>query len=351
MKGKIADSTSLLVVGAINGINGRSIDDEAFVSAQSFINPGIVSRLTWPAQSEVKTEPSVTQHRTANVKGIDPSEYESKQVFVTSKDGTKVSVFLTYRKDTPLDGTAPSWLYFYGGFNIPLPPTFSASMMTWVGSYGGVLAWVNARGGGEFGDEWHESGRLFKKHNVFDDVISVAEYLVTEKIAARGKIIVNGGSNGGLGAMAVGNLAPEGLLGAVVPEVGVHDMLRFHKFTAGKYWVAEYGNAEEDAAMFDYIKTYSPLHNVNPSKTYPTVLIMTGSHDDRVSPLHSFKMAAELQHHLTNNPNPILARIELNAGHGAGKSTQKVIEGNADKYSITAKALGLTIKSVPKARA
>jgi prolyl oligopeptidase len=138
----------LIVVGAINGINGRSIDDEAFVSAQSFINPGIVSRLTWPAKSEIKTEPSITQHRTADVKGIDSSEYDSKQVFVTSKDGTKVSVFLTHRNDTKLDGTAPAWLYFYGGFNIPLPPAFSATLMTWVASYGGVLVWVNARGGG-----------------------------------------------------------------------------------------------------------------------------------------------------------------------------------------------------------
>lgn len=202
------------------------------------------------------------QHRTANVKGIDASQYESKQVFVTSKDGTKVSVFLTYRKDTKLDGSAPAWLYGYGGFNIPLPPTFAASMMTWVTAYGGILAWVNARGGGEYGDAWHNAGRLLNKQNVFDDMISVAEYLVSEKLAAKGKIIVNGGSNGGLLAMAVANQAPEGLLGGAVVEVGVLDMLRFMHFTAGRYWTADYGDPETDPAMFDYVYYgYSPLHN------------------------------------------------------------------------------------------
>lgn len=217
--------------------------------------------MTWATDSDAKAEPSVKLHRTANVKGIDSTQYESKQVFITSKDGTKIPVFLTYRKDTKLDGTAPAWLYFYGGFNIPLPPQFSATLMTWVGAYGGVLAWVNARGGGEYGDAWHDAGRLFNKQNVFDDAISAAEYLVSEKIAAKGKIIVNGGSNGGLGAMAVGNQAPEGLLGGVVAEVGVLDMLRFMHFTAGKFWVADYGNPAEDPAMFDYVYNYSPLHN------------------------------------------------------------------------------------------
>ena len=249
------------VVGTITAVTGRSIDDEAYVTAVSFVNPGIVNRLTWKADSDEKAQPAMTLHRTADVKGIDPSHYVSKQVFVTSKDGTRVSVFLTHRKDTKLDGTAPAWLYFYGGFGISLNPTFSMSLMTWITAYGGVLIWVNARGGAEYGNAWHDDGRLLKKQNVFDDVLAAAEYVVNEKVAAKGKIIVNGGSNGGMGAMVVGNQAPEGLLGGVVAEVGVHDMLRFMHFTAGKYWVADYGNPDEDPAMFDYVYNYSPLHN------------------------------------------------------------------------------------------
>lgn len=302
-------------VGSISSISGRAIDDEAFVGTVSFVNPGTVYRLNWKGvKDDVRGVPSTSKHRVTQVKGIDPSQYISRQIFVTSKDGTKIPVFLTHRKDTPMDGTAPVWLYFYGGFGISLNPTFSASLMTWIGSYGGVLAWVNARGGGEYGDSWHDAGRLLKKQNVFDDVISTAEYLVDSKIAAKGKIIVNGGSNGGLGAMAVGNQAPEGLLGGVVAEVGVHDMLRFSLFTAGKFWTADYGNPQEDSEMFDYVHKYSPLHNgeckyitllcylttllVNANKTYPVVLLMSGDHDDRVSPLHTFKMAAELQYRL-----------------------------------------------------
>lgn len=219
-------------------------------------------RLSWSQNSRDNpiAQPTTEIHRATKVKGIDPSQYESKQVFVTSKDGTKVPVFLTYRKDTPCDGTAPAWLYFYGGFGISMNPTFSASLMTWIGAYGGVLAWVNARGGAEYGDGWHEAGRLLNKANTFDDAVSAAQYLVDEKIASAGKIIVNGGSNGGMGAMAVGNRAPEGLLGGVVAEVGVHDMLRFMHFTAGKFWTADYGNPHEDPEMFDYNYEYSPLH-------------------------------------------------------------------------------------------
>lgn len=249
-------------MGTISSISGRPLDEEAFVGTVSFVNPGTVYRLTWdPKDADPRALPKVSQHRTTKVKGIEPSHYESRQVFVTSKDGTKVPVFLTYRKDTQFDGTAPAWLYFYGGFGIPMNPMFSASLMTWIASYGGVLAWVNARGGGEYGDAWHDAGRLFHKQNVFDDALSAAEYLVESKIAGRGKIIVNGGSNGGLGAMAVGNQAPEGLLGGVVAEVGVHDMLRFPHFTAGKFWTADYGHPEEDPEMFDYVYRYSPLHN------------------------------------------------------------------------------------------
>lgn len=214
------------LVGTITQLTGREQDDESFVSTMSFINPGMQTRLTWKEDSGPRDLPTSTLFQSTAVKGIDPDAFISKEVFIKSKDGTKIPVFLTYRKDTKLDGTAPAWLYFYGGFGISMKPQFSATFMTWIASYGGVLAWVNARGGGEYGDAWHEEGRLMKKRNTFEDAISAAEYLVDEKIAAKGKIIVNGGSNGGLGAMAVVNLAPEGLLGAVVAEVGVHDMLR-----------------------------------------------------------------------------------------------------------------------------
>jgi len=248
-------------VGSIDNIGGRVVDDIAYVSAVNFANPGIVTRLTWPSNSEAGAEPNTTLHRTTKVEGIVSSLYETKEVFVTSKDGTKIPVFLTYQKDTKLDGSAPAWMFFYGSFGQSLRPEFSVPLMTWITAYEGVLVWINARGGGEYGEDWHDDGRIFNKQHTFDDVLETAEYLVLEKIAAKGKIIVNGESSGGLAAMAVGNQASEGLLGGIVAEVGVHDMLRFMHFTAGNYWSSEYGNPESDPNVFDYIFKYSPLHN------------------------------------------------------------------------------------------
>lgn len=335
------------LIGTISSISGRTEDHEAFASVMSFTTPGLVYRLKWTDQgADARALPETTSHRATKLTGLDLTAFQTKQVFVPSKDGAKVPIYLTYRKDTPMDGTAPAWLYFYGGFSHSLMPTFSPRMLSWVGTYGGVLVWVNARGGSEYGEEWHDGGNFFNKQNTFNDVLAAAQYVVDEKIVARGKIIVNGGSNGGMGAMAVGNQAPEGLFGAVLADVGVHDMLRFSKFTAGTFWTQEYGDPE-DPAMFDYLYKYSPLHNVDAKKTYPLVLLTTADHDDRVSPLHSFKMIAELQHRLPNNANPLLLRVTSDAGHGSSNSLTKVLEEATIKYCVSAHVLGLKRQALP----
>ncbi|PWN46082.1 hypothetical protein IE81DRAFT_333060 [Ceraceosorus guamensis] len=336
------------LVGSITQLSGRVEDNTAFVSYMSFTAPGTTVRLDWPEKSSPTDTPTESVYRSTVVANIREEDYISEQIFFPSKDGTKVPMFVTRRKDTKLDGSAPVWLYAYGGFAIPMQPAFSPSLMTWVTLYKGILVFVNARGGSEYGDSWHNEGRLLKKQNTFDDWLAAAKYLVENKYAAKGKIIVNGGSNGGMGAMAVGNQAqPEHGIGAVVAEVGVHDMLRFAEFTIGKAWEADYGKPTEDPEAFDYNYAYSPLHNVDAKKIYPTVLLLSGDHDDRVVPAHTFKMTAELQHKLPNNPNPILARLELDAGHGAGKSTQKRINEACDRYAVVARALSLELVEAP----
>ncbi|CAO1618043.1 unnamed protein product [Parajaminaea phylloscopi] len=330
------------LVGSIGQISGKREDQTAFVSSSSFISPGTITRLQWTG-GKPKEEPQIKTHRATKVKGIAPEDYVSEQRWFESADGTRVPMFLTYHKDTQLNGTAPAWLYAYGGFQITLSPAFSPSMMTWVTMYGGVLAWVNARGGGEFGESWHEGGRRFNKHHTFQDVLSASKYLHENQVAAKGKIILNGGSNGGMTVMASLNMAKEEHgVGAGVAEVGVLDALRFNLFTIGSAWVADYGNPQ-DPADFDFIRTFSPLHNVQ-DRPYPTTVFLTGDHDDRVSPLHTFKMTAEMQHRLKDNPNPILCRIDLNSGHGAGKSLAKRIEETCDKYAAVARALDLQVR-------
>lgn len=336
------------LLGTISAVSARAEDDHAFVSVMSFTTPGLVYRLDWPKdQKDSKATPAVVEHRATKVKGIDLNAFETKQIFVKSDDGASVPVYLTYLKGTKFDGTAPAWVYFYGGFAHSLMPTFSPRLLSWIGSYGGILLFVNARGGSEYGELWHNQGNFANKQNVFNDVIATAKHIVDEKIAAKGKIIVNGGSNGGLGAMVVGNQAPEGLLGCVLADVGVLDMLRFKHFTAGPFWTKEYGDCDESPEAFDYIYKYSPLHNIDTSKTYPFVLLSTADHDDRVSPLHSFKQIAELQYRLPNNPQPLLLRVTMDAGHGASNSLTKVLEEATIKYCLVAHVLGLKRKPLP----
>ncbi|WFD21832.1 prolyl oligopeptidase [Malassezia equina] len=332
------------LVGTIGQITGRREHKESFVSSVSFANPGRIDRVSWEGvQSDRAVPPaSVLEYSTTHVAGIKADDYVSTQTFFASKDGTRIPMFLTHPKDLRLDGSAPALVYFYGGFNIPITPTFSPSMMTWVASYRGVLAFVNARGGGEYGDKWHDAGRLFHKQNVFDDVLGACRWLHEHKYAKKGHITIAGGSNGGMGVGAVVNQCTEEHgIGAALADVGVHDMIKFPLWTIGKAWTADYGNPQEDSKAFDYNMTYSPLHTVRANKTYPTVVLACADHDDRVVPAHSFKLAAEMQHTLASNANPILLRVDLQAGHGEGKSTQKRIEEAAEKYAIVARVLGL----------
>lgn len=334
------------LVGTIDQIAARHSDDHAYIKFGSFINPGQIVRMDWEANSSPSTTKSKqTPYYDTVVAGIKADDFVSEQVFIKSKDGTRVPMFVTHPKSVKKDGSAPAILYFYGGFNIPITPVFSPSMMTWISSYNGVLAFVNCRGGGEYGDKWHEAGSLLNKQNVFDDALSAAKYLHESGYAAKGKIILSGGSNGGLGVAAcVNQQQPEHGIGAGIADVGVHDMLKFWSWTIGKAWCADYGNPSEDPEIFDYNYKYSPLHNVDGSKVYPTTILACADHDDRVVPAHSFKLMAEMQHKLANNPNPLLLRVEIDAGHGAGKSTAKRIAEAAEKYAMVGRALGLKIR-------
>ncbi|EPQ29036.1 uncharacterized protein PFL1_03326 [Pseudozyma flocculosa PF-1] len=334
------------LVGTISQISGRKDDDHAFVQFVSFVNPGQIVRLDWTGKTAGSDKvTSQKLYSSTRVAGIRSEDFVSEQIFITSKDGTRVPMFVTHPKSLERNGSAPAILYFYGGFNIPIMPSFVPTMMTWAASYNGVMAFVNARGGGEYGDKWHEAGSLLNKQNVFDDVLSAARHLHESGYAQKGKIILSGGSNGGLGVAAcVNQCADEHGVGAGIADVGVMDMLKFHTWTIGKAWTADYGNPSEDPEIFDYNYRYSPLHNVDPNKIYPTTILACADHDDRVVPAHSFKLMAEMQHKLPNNPNPLLLRVELDAGHGAGKSTQKRIQEAAEKYAITARALGLEIQ-------
>jgi len=262
---------------------------------------------------------------------FDPTQFETKQVFYTSKDGTKVPMFIMHKKGIKLDGNNPTLLYGYGGFNINLTPSFSVSRVMFL-ERGGVYAIANLRGGGEYGEEWHQAGMLNKKQNVFDDFIAAAEYLIAEKYTNKNKLAINGGSNGGLLVGACMTQRPE-LFKVAIPAVGVLDMLRYHKFTIGWGWAVEYGSSD-NKEQFEYILKYSPLHNVKDSVSYPATLIMTADHDDRVVPAHSFKFAATLQEKPVSVDKPILIRIDTKAGHGAGKPTTKLIEDATDMYAF-----------------
>jgi prolyl oligopeptidase len=261
-----------------------------------------------------------------------------KQVFYESKDGVKVPMYIIHKKDLKLDGNNPALLYGYGGFNISIMPSFSAIRLLWL-EIGGVYAVANLRGGSEYGEEWHQAGMLDKKQNVFNDFISAGEWLIKNGYTNSKKLVINGRSNGGLLVAACMVQRPD-LFGAVVCEVPVIDMLRYHKFTVGRYWIPEYGNAEANPEHFKFLYAYSPLHNVKKGVIYPPTIITTADHDDRVVPLHAYKFTATLQS-ANAGDTPILLRVETKAGHGAGKPTSKIIEEQTDIYAFVFKVLGI----------
>ncbi|GLH66511.1 prolyl endopeptidase [Geothrix edaphica] len=330
-KGKRTGSLALPALGTAGGFGGRREDTETFYTFGSFAYPGTIYRL------DLKTGKS-TVFRTPKV-AFRPADYQVEQVFYPSKDGTKVPMFLVHKKGFKRDGQNPTLLYGYGGFNVSLTPAFSVSRMVWL-EMGGVYAMPNLRGGGEYGLEWYDAGRKDKKQNVFDDFIAAAEWLIAHKITSTPKLAINGGSNGGLLVGACLTQRPD-LFGAAVPEVGVMDMLRFHKFTLGWGWKSDYGSSETKEG-FETLMKYSPLHTIKAGTKYPPTLITTGDHDDRVVPAHSHKFTATLQA-AQAGPAPILTRIETSAGHGAGKPTAKVIAERADVLAFLVKNLGMKL--------
>lgn len=315
-------------IGTAYGFGGKSDEAETFYSFTGFTDPTTIY------QYDVTTGERELW-KTSDVP-FDPKQFDTKQVFFESKDGTKVPMFLVYKKGLELDGNNPTLLYGYGGFNISLTPSFSVSRLAWT-EMGGVYAIANIRGGGEYGEAWHKAGTKLNKQNVFDDFIAAAEYLIDEGYTQSSKLAIQGGSNGGLLVGAAMTQRPE-LFGAAIPAVGVLDMLRYHKFTIGWAWADDYGTSEESAEMFNYLKGYSPLHNLKEGTTYPTTMVVTADHDDRVVPAHSYKFAAELQR-THGGENPVLIRIETRAGHGGGTPIAKRIEQVADQYAFLVRAL------------
>jgi prolyl oligopeptidase len=315
-------------LGSVGGFGGRRDETETFYSFTSYTEPGAIYRLDVP-----KMESAVWKRPKVDFEG---ANYETKQVFFKSKDGTRVPMFITHKRGLKLDGTASTLLYGYGGFNIPLTPGFSVGRAVWL-ELGGVYAVANLRGGGEYGADWHKAGTKLQKQNVFDDFIGAAEHLIAEKYTSPAKLAINGGSNGGLLVGACMTQRPE-LYGAAIPAVGVMDMLRFHKFTIGWAWKSDYGSSE-DAAEFKALMAYSPYHNLKPGTRYPATLVTTADHDDRVVPAHSFKFAARLQECQAAGGPPVLIRIETSAGHGAGTALKKVIEETTDSMAFLVKVL------------
>lgn len=328
--GKLIRTIKLPDVGKVTGFSGKEEQEELYYTFTNYKTPTSIYRLN-PATGESSL------HQQPETKFV-PSEYESKQVFYASKDGTQIPMILTHKKGLKLNGKNPTILYGYGGFNISLQPSFSAVNAAWL-EQGGVYAVANIRGGGEYGKKWHTAGITLKKQNVFDDFIAAAEYLIKQKYTSSDYLAIRGGSNGGLLVGAVMLQRPE-LFKVALPAVGVLDMLRYHTFTAGAGWAYDYGTAEQNKEMFEYLYTYSPVHNVKSGVNYPATLITTGDHDDRVVPAHSFKFAAQLQA-LHTGPNPTLIRIETNAGHGAGTPISKTIEQYADIFGFTLYNMGV----------
>ena len=335
LDGRPDREVTLPTLGSVSDISGERQDAEMFYAFTSFLYPTTIFRYDFATgTSSVFKAPTID---------FDPSGYETEQVFYRSKDGTRVPMFLTHRRGMARDGSHPTYLYGYGGFNISLTPAFSASILVWL-ELGGVYAVPNLRGGGEYGEEWHQAGMHEKKQNVFDDFIAAAEYLVAQRYTTPARLAIGGGSNGGLLVGAAITQRPE-LFAAALPAVGVMDMLRFHKFTIGWAWVTEYGSADS-VAQFPALYAYSPLHHIKPGTAYPATLVTTADHDDRVVPGHSFKFTAALQA-AQAGPHPVLIEIETKAGHGAGKPISKLIEEQADRWAFLVKILGMPASGAP----
>ncbi|MEG2103017.1 MAG: prolyl oligopeptidase family serine peptidase, partial [Flavobacterium sp.] len=313
--GKLIREIKLPAVGTAGGFGAKKEEKTLYYSFTNYTTPGsIFSFEPKSGKSEIYQKPKVD---------FKSEDYESKQVFYTSKDGTKIPMIITYKKGTKLDGKNPTILYGYGGFNISLTPSFSIANAVWMEN-GGVYAVANLRGGGEYGKKWHDAGTKLQKQNVFDDFIAAAEYLIAQKYTSSDYLAIRGGSNGGLLVGATMTQRPD-LMKVALPAVGVMDMLRYHTFTAGAGWAYDYGTAQDSKEMFEYLKGYSPVQSVKNGVQYPATMVTTGDHDDRVVPAHSFKFAAELQDKQTGN-NPVLIRIDVKAGHGAGKSVAATIQ-------------------------
>ena len=328
--GKMIREIKLPGQGSASGFSGKKEEKEIYFSFSNYVTPGtIYSYQVDSGETKLYMQPDIK---------FDPEQFESKQVFYTSKDGTKVPMMISYKKGIKLDGKNPTILYGYGGFNISLTPSFSVANAVWMEN-GGIYAVPNLRGGGEYGKKWHDGGRQMNKLNVFHDFIAAAEYLFENNYTSNDYLALSGGSNGGLLVGATMTLEP-GLAKVALPAVGVLDMLRYHTFTAGAGWAYDYGTADDSKEMFEYLKGYSPVHNVKKDVCYPATMVTTGDHDDRVVPAHSYKFAAELQAK-QGCSNPTLIRIDTKAGHGAGKSTEAIINETTDKFAFTLYNMGL----------
>jgi prolyl oligopeptidase len=333
LKGRQVREIALPGIGSVSGFGGKQGDSETFFSFTGFTTPTTIYRLDMKSgASTVFRQPKVA---------FDPAGYETRQQFYTSRDGTKVPMFIVSKKGLKLDGSNPTYLYGYGGFNISMTPGFSPANLAWM-EMGGVYVVANLRGGGEYGEAWHEAGTKLNKQNVFDDFIGAAEWLVNNKVTSPAKLAIGGGSNGGLLVGAAMTQRPD-LFGAALPAVGVMDMLRFHKFTIGWAWTSDYGSSDNPEEFKALVK-YSPLHNLKAGTCYPATMVTTADHDDRVVPAHSFKFAAAAQA-AQGGPAPVLIRIETKAGHGAGKPTSKQIEEVADRWGFLSRTLGMTPKA------
>lgn len=316
-------------LGTASGFSAKKDETDVYYSFTNYVTPGTIYKYGLETgESTVYQKPKID---------FNPDNYVSKQVFYKSKDGTKVPMMITYKKGIEMNGKNPTMLYGYGGFDISLTPSFSVVNAAWL-EEGGIYAVPNLRGGGEYGQKWHKAGTKMKKQNVFDDFIAAAEYLIDKDYTSRDYLAIRGGSNGGLLVGATMTQRPD-LMKVALPAVGVMDMLRYNKFTAGAGWASDYGTAEDSKEMFEYLYGYSPVHNVKKGTQYPSTLITTGDHDDRVVPAHSFKFAAELQAKQAGD-NPVLIRIQTNAGHGAGKPTSMLIQEYADLYGFTLYNMG-----------
>lgn len=328
--GKLVREITLPGIGTAAGFGAKRVDSEVYYSFTNYIIPATIYKFDpVSGNSGIFKKPVVA---------FNGDEFESEQVFYNSKDGTRIPMVITYKKGTPMNGKTPTILYGYGGFNISETPAFSVSVAVWLET-GGIYAVPNIRGGGEYGQKWHLAGTKMNKQNVFDDFISAAEYLIKNKYTSSDFLAIRGASNGGLLVGAVMTQRPD-LMKVALPAVGVMDMLRYHTFTAGAGWAFDYGTAEDSKEMFDYIFKYSPVQNVKDGVKYPATLVSTGDHDDRVVPAHSFKFAAQLQAKQAGD-NPVLIRIETNAGHGAGTPVTKSIEQYADMFSFTLYNMGV----------